>query len=128
MMTDSAVVLDELVNPNLTVELNGKAYAVKPIDGFAYQLLQGVSGKDELKVVEILYRIAARCLAPAMTREEVLGSEETTGLTVEQVSAVVQVARSQVEQVEAITSPNSEPAKATRESKTPSPAPHRAIR
>lgn len=99
------VSLSELVDSDLSVELNGKEYKVKPIDGFAYHLLQNNQGGDQ--AVEIMYRIAARCLAPGMTKEQVFGTEDETGLSATQVGAVVQVAQSQVKTVEALASPNS---------------------
>lgn len=105
-MSTANVAIEELISAT-TITLNGRPYPVKPIDGFGYQLMQNMDEKDSLMV---MYRVAARCLAPNMSGDEVFGTETTQGLSAEQVGEVIAKARARIEKVEALASPNSEPA------------------
>lgn len=120
MPDTKAVSLDALVNPSLSVELRGKVYPVAPLDGFAQQLSRNVRDKNE--AIDVMYKIAARCLAPRMSYEEVFGSETVIGLTPDQVSKVVEVAASQIDDVEA-TIPNDGKAGAAKDGSNPSSPP-----
>lgn len=94
--------LDELTRPELSVTLRGKRYKVSPMDGFGYQLVNGMTKENS---VHVMYRVAARCLMGSMPRDEVFGTEDVLGLTAEEVGQVVQVASGQIQEVEA-TLPN----------------------
>jgi hypothetical protein len=87
--------LDALIDPGLSVVLNGETVPVRPIDGACYKLLN-----EKGTSVEVMYTIAARCL-PSMTLDQV------DTLTPVQVGAVVQLAAEGVQEVEALASPNS---------------------
>lgn len=89
--------LSDLVNPNLSIELNGKTYPVKPMDGFGYQLLSSLTPDSS---VDVMYRLAQRVLAPSMSKDEVFGTEDVLGLTPGQVAEVVKVSSGQVDAVE----------------------------
>lgn len=97
-----SVSLDELVDGKLSVTVNGKEYAVRPLDGFGYQLLATMEPQS---AAATLYKLAAKSLAPGMTRDEVFGTDELQGLTPQQVGRVVKVASQQIEDVES-TAPN----------------------
>lgn len=103
--------LDALIDPNLSVVLNGKTVRVKPIDGRCYQLLSKLESGEQ--AVGIMYDIAGRCL-PDLTEDEVFA------LTPQQVKAVVAVASGQAEEVEESASPFSEAAAESALSPTPS--------
>jgi hypothetical protein len=99
--------LNELVNPELKVTLRGQEYRVHPMDGYGYDLIKRVQKEND---VPLMYSLAARCLMPQMTRDEVFGTEETIGLTADEVAKVIQAASDQAEKIEALASPNSAPA------------------
>ncbi len=104
--------LEALTEPG-TVMIGGRIIKVNPIDGYGYKLLgEAERRKDEpgTEALEIMYRVAARCLAPHMTREEVIGDEDTSGISAEEVGTVIAAAQVQVKKVEELASPNSAPA------------------
>lgn len=104
--------LEAIAKPQLSVRLDdGREFAVKPLDGFGYQLSQ--SAKNEIESIDILFRLAARCLAPNLSRDEVVGTEEVVGISVADAARVVQIASGQISQVEASASPLSEAAATT---------------
>lgn len=119
-MSENKVILGELAEAD-SIVIDGTKYPVKPIDGFAYQLLGQIKG-DDVEAIEISYKVAARCLAPAMTFDQVFGTEEAVGLSAVQVGQVIEKAKAQAMKVEALASPNSAPASAKRNGKR-SPAP-----
>lgn len=90
---------------------DGREFPVKPLDGYGYQLSQ--SAKNENETIDILYRLAARCLAGSLTKDEVIGTDDVVGLSVAEVARVVQIASSSIGVVEANASPLSEAAAKT---------------
>lgn len=106
-MSNKKRVSAEELTASRTVTLNGKQYPVKPIDGFGYQLLQNVTDESSLMT---MYEVAAKCLAPGMTRDQVFGTAEIQGLSAEEIGMVMFAAKASVKDVEALASPNSEPA------------------
>ena len=90
--------LNELANPALKITLRGQEYRVNPIDGFAKQLGEKATSENQY---ETYCKIAARCLAPAFTFEQVFGSEDVQGLTIAEVKLVIDIATKDVLAVEA---------------------------
>ena len=82
--------LDALLRDAGEVVLNGQRHAVRPIDGATYHLIQGAQGDPE--GIAKLYR-AAGLLLPSVTEDRVMA------LTVEQVTAVINLASGQVDEV-----------------------------
>ncbi len=118
-MTSKTVDLDALIDPDLSVTLDGEKVAVQPIDGVGLQLLQGMTADNS---AERLYKIAGRSL-PALSEERVMA------LTPAQVGAIVRLATEDVEAVEALASPNFGRGATKRNGKQPSsPASRRKTR
>lgn len=106
--------LESITKPKLSVRLDdGREFPVKPLDGYSYDLSQSPAAKNGPDAIKILYRLAAKCLAPALSRDEVIGTEDIQGLTVDEAARVVQIASGQITEVEASASPFSEAAAET---------------
>lgn len=91
--------LDALVNPAKlpVVKLNGEAHTVRPLTGAAAHriaVVQAVEDNGEAMLAALLDVV--RSSVPTLDEKAV------AGLTIEQVSAVVQLARGQVAEVEAL--------------------------
>lgn len=118
-MTSKTVDLDALIDPDLSVTLDGNPVRVAPIDGVGLQLLQGMT---EATSVDRLYKIACLCL-PSLSEERV------RRLTPAQVGAVVKLASEGVEAVEELAPKNSAPAGTKVQGKRQSsPASHQLTR
>lgn len=108
--------LDNLAHPSLSVTLGGKVYQLRPVDGYAQQMIQKMT---EANSVETMYKVAARCLG--LPFEEVFGSDTAVGWSNADIMKVVEAAGKQVQEVEA-TIPNGGKAEAVRgEKETPLP-------
>lgn len=108
-MTHDDIDLEGLDQPGV-VTLNGKRYHVKPIDGYGYRLLAQAKKKDDVEKLDVVYQIAAKCLAGELSRDEVIGTEDIQGLSADDAARVLEAAQAQAEKVEALASPNSVPA------------------
>lgn len=83
-----------------TVKLDGKEIVVAPLDGVSYQLLKNVTEEDALLT---MYEIGKRCLSG-------IPEERIMKLSAPQIGALIGVARSAIEEVEAIV-PKQKPSK-----------------
>jgi hypothetical protein len=86
-------------------ETTGVDYVVRPLDAFAYDRLPEARAKEDLRA---LSKIIARCLAPAMTFDDVFGTDDQVGLTPKEIGEVLLLASDSIRSVEALVSPNSE--------------------
>lgn len=93
--------LDELIDPSLSVVLDGQEVPVLPVDAICYRLLANTK-QGGVEAIEAMYQAAIRCL-PSLSEERVLR------LTAAQANAVVSLASQDVGKVEAVAAPNSAP-------------------
>lgn len=79
------------------VRLNGREITVKPLDGVSYQKLVELTKAGPVKKGEdllVMYEVAKRCL-PDLSEEEVMS------MSAPQIGALIGVAQSSIEDVEA---------------------------
>ncbi len=91
--------LDELIDADLSITLDGKQWSVLPADAVVYSLLAETTKGD----VQAAYKAAITCLPD-------VPAERVKKLSVTQVNAVLELACEGIGKVEALASPNSAPA------------------
>lgn len=102
--TPAGMPLSDLTDRSVSVTLDdGRTFKVRKLDAFGYQLSK--SATNEIDSIDIVFKLAARCLKGQLSTEEVLGSEDVIGLSIEDAAKVVATAGGQVEVVEASVSP-----------------------
>ncbi len=94
--------LELLAQGNLSVTLRGKVEPLRPVDGFGYQLLERLTPETATLT---MYRIAAKCLAPGWTKDQVFGSDDEQGLSIKEIAEVCAAAQGHLKAVDA-TIPN----------------------
>lgn len=95
--------LDELIGTQRTVTLDGKQIPIVPVDGASYQVMVAARKEGEEAILLAMYEVAKQCL-PSLSPERIMK------MTARQVGGVMAAASEGVERVEALASPNSEPA------------------
>jgi hypothetical protein len=99
-MPKKIINLDSLLKSEGSVIVDGEEVRVLHIDGESYDLIASI--QDVGNVVP-MYKAAARCV-PGLPEERVMR------MSIEQINAIIEVASGTVKDVEALASPNSEPA------------------
>lgn len=118
MKQNGEVNLDELLRPRF-VTLEGKRIPIRALDGTGYELMKemdaAITEEEKAENVFRMYGIAKRCVQSDPEKPDFV---DVMGLTPEQVGALVGVAVSTVERVEA-----SAPKRKTARGKRGTPSP-----